>query len=115
MKKLFDSLENPADKLELLMDFGAQLEPVPDGAKCNEIVGCSSHVEICILDNKFYGIADSGIVRGIVAVLLAMIDGKTPDQIKQMDLTREFSSLNLALGAGRLSGLNSMISFLQNL
>lgn len=115
MKNLLNSLENPVDKLEMLMDFGASLEPVPGDAKCNEIVGCVSHVEICRLGNKFWARADSGIVRGMVAVLLAMIDGKTIDEIKNMDLAKEFSSLNLALGAGRLSGLNSMISFLQNL
>lgn len=115
MKNILNSFENPVDKLEALMDFGARLETVPDGAKCTEIVGCASHVEICRLNNRFYGIADSAMVRGIVAVLLAMVDGKTPEQIKKMDLMKEFSSLNLTLGAGRLSGLNSMISFLQNL
>ena len=115
MKNLLNSLENPVDKLEMLMDFGANLEPVPGNAKCSEIAGCASHVEICRLNNKFWARADSGIVRGMVAVLMAMIDGKTTDEIKNMDLLKEFSSLNLALGAGRLSGLNSMISFLQNL
>lgn len=115
MKSLLNTLENPVDKLEMVMDFGAHMDNVPDGARCTEILGCASHVEICVLGNKFYGIADSGLVRGVVAILLAMVDGKTPDEIKKMDLMGEFSSLNLTLGAGRLSGLNSMISFLQNL
>lgn len=115
MKKLLDSLENPVDKLEMLMDFGMHLESVPSDAECHEITGCASRVEICRLGNHFWAHADSGIVRGVVAVLLAMVDGKTPEQIKKMDLEKEFLSLNLNLGAGRLSGLNSMIRFLQNL
>jgi len=115
MKSLLNSLDNPVDKLEMLMDFGAHLESVPDDAICSEILGCSSHVEICRRGNNFYGRADSAIVSGVVAVLLAMVDGKTPGQIKNMDLVDEFYSLNLALGAARLSGLNSMISFLKNL
>ncbi len=115
MKHILESIENPVDKLEMVMDFGAHLETVPDNAVCTEIMGCASHVEICRLKNRFYGVADSGIVRGIVAILLAMVDGKTPDEIKKMDLAKEFASLNLSLGAGRISGLNSMISFLQNL
>ena len=115
MKKLLETLENPVDKLEMVMDFGAHLESVPDNATCYEILGCASHVEICRQGNNFFARADSGIVRGVVAVLLAMVDGKTPKQIKKMDLMGEFSSLNLNLGAARLSGLNSMIRFLQNL
>lgn len=115
MKNILNAIDDPAEKLEMLMDFGAHLALVPENAVCTEISGCASHVEICISGNKFYGVADSGIVRGIVAVLLAMVDGKTPQQIKNIDLGKEFASLNLALGAGRLSGLNSMISFLQNL
>ena len=115
MKKLLNSLDNPVDKLEMLMDFGMHLESVPHDADCHEILGCASHVEICRSGNHFWARADSGIVRGVVAVLLAMVDGKTPEQIKKMDLENEFLSLNLNLGAARLSGLNSMIRFLQNL
>ena len=115
MKNLLNSLEDPVDKLEMLMDFGTHLEPGPDDAECSEVVGCASYVEICRKGNRFFGRADSAIVRGIVAILLAMVDGKTPDQIKKMNLEQEFLSLNLQLGAARLSGLNSMISFLQNL
>ena len=37
------------------------------------------------------------------------------DDIKKMNLEHEFMSLNLALGTGRLGGVNSMIRFLQNL
>ena len=44
-----------------------------------------------------------------------MVDGHTPDEIKQMDLAGMFSALGLPLGAGRLNGVNSMIRFLQNL
>ena len=115
MKKFLDALDNPVDKLEMLMDFGKNMVCVPDDAECSEILGCTSYVEICRKGNNFYGRADSVIVRGIVAVLLAMVDGKTPAEIKKMDLLGEFSSLNLSLGAARLSGVNSMISFLKNL
>lgn len=115
MKNLLEMLENPVDKLDAVMDFGAHMMSPPDGASCHEIAGCSSHVEICRMGNNFYGTADSGLVRGIVAILIAMVDGKTPAKIKKMDLWGEFSSLNLNLGAARITGVNSMISFLQNL
>ena len=115
MKNMLMMADDPAIRLELLMDFGRQLSPVPDGAICTEIMGCASFVQICRIGNQLYGFADSAIVRGIVAVLIAMVNEKTPDEIKKMDLAGEFASLKLNLGAGRLNGVNSMIRFLQNL
>lgn len=115
VKSVLSMLDNPVDRLEMLMDFGSRLETVPDSAQCTEIVGCSSFVQICRDGNRFYGRADSAIVRGIVAIIISMVDGKTPEQIKNLDIANEFDKLNLNLGAGRLNGLNSMIRFLHNL
>ncbi len=115
VKSVLSMLDNPVDRLEMLMDFGARLDVVPDTAQCTEIVVCSSFVQICRDGNRFYGRADSAIVRGIVAIIISMVDGKTPEQIKNLDIANEFDKLNLNLGAGRLNGLNSMIRFLHNL
>ena len=115
VKNILSAIDDPVQKLEMVMDFGARLLPVPSDAICDEITGCASHVEICRVGDKFYGKADSAIVRGIVAIIIAMVDGKTPEQIKNMDLRKMFLSLNINLGAGRLNGVNSMILFLQNL
>ena len=115
MKNMLLMVADDAVRLEILMDFGRDLEPVPDGAECSEIVGCASFVQICRKENQFFGVADSALVRGIVAIMLALVNGKTAAQIKQMDVVGEFASLKLNLGAGRLNGVNSMIRFLQNL
>ncbi len=115
MKHILSALDNPVEKLEAVMDFGAQMPSVPDSAVCSEIVGCASRAEICRDGKNFYGRADSALVRGIVAIITAMVDGKSADEIKKMDLLGEFMSLNINLGTGRLGGVNSMISFLQNL
>ena len=115
IKNILSTIDDPVARLEMVMDLGTGLPPVPDGAVCNEITGCASHVEICRVGNRFYGMADSAIVRGIVAIMIAIVDGKTPDEIKKMDLQKMFSSLNINLGVGRLNGVNSMILFLHNL
>lgn len=115
IKQFLENLENPVDKLEFVMELGKSLEAVPELAVCTEIVGCSSFVEICRQGNRFYAKADSALVRGIVAILVALVDGKSPDEIKSLDIEAEFNSLNLQLGSGRLNGVNSMISFLKNL
>lgn len=106
---------DPVERLEAVMDFGKSLEPVPQDAKCTEIFGCASFVQICEKDGRFYGRADSMMVRGIVAIILAMVDGKSVDEIKKADLIGEFNSLNLNFGAARLNGIQSMVSFFKNL
>lgn len=115
MKKLLQSITDPVEKLEMVMDFGKKLPPVPAGAQCTEILGCSSHVEICRNGDTFYGKADSKLVSGIVALIMAMIDGKTIAEIKSMDIAQEISELNINLGIARLGGINSMASFFKNL
>lgn len=115
MKQALDMVPGPLEKLEMLMDFGVHMPSVPSSATCYDIVGCASHAEICRDGNRFYGRADSAIVRGIVALVTARVDGMTPEKIKKTDLRGEIAGLNLNLGAGRLNGLESMIRFLQNL
>lgn len=108
-------IADPVDRLEMVMDLGTRLTDVPDLAVCTDITGCASTVKICIDGNRYYGWADSALVRGIVAILISMIDGKNIDEVKKMDLLGEFSSLQLNLGAGRVNGINSMVNFLHNL
>jgi len=115
IKKSLSIITDPATKLEMVMDLGAQMASVPGNAVCSEIDGCASRVEICRVGNNFYGMADSALVRGIVAIIVSMVDGRSPGEIRQMDLLGMFSDLNINLGAGRLNGVNSMIRFLKNL
>ena len=115
IKNALNLCEDAESKLEMVMDIGKTLEIVPQDAQCSEIFGCTSFVKICIKENKFYGFADSVMVRGIVAIILAMVDGKTKDEIKNMDMATEFSKLNLNFGASRLNGIQSIISFFKNL
>lgn len=115
VKRVLSLVDSPLDKLEILMDFGKRLETVPENATCTEIVGCTSFVEICRMGNRFFARADSAVVRGVAAIIIAIVDGKTPEQIKKIDIISEFQSLNLNLGASRLNGLNSMVRFLHNL
>ena len=115
IKNALSLIENPVDKLEFVMDLGKNLNDVPENATCTEILGCASFVQICQKDGRFYGRADSLMVRGIVAVILSLVDGKSIDEIKKMDLEAEISGLKLNFGAARLNGIQSMISFFKNL
>ena len=115
IKQTLSNIDDPVEKLEFVMDLGKQLSPVPDGVECSEILGCTSFVQICREKNSFYGMADSAIVRGILYIILSIVDGKTADEIRNMDLEKMFYELKLNIGAARLNGVNSMIRFLKNL
>ena len=115
MKNALQMTDDAAMRLEMVMDFGRDMAVLPADAECHDISGCSSFVQICRRGNSFYGRADSALVRGIVAIIIAMVDGKTPSEIKSMNIRGAFDELNLSLGAGRMNGVNSMVSFLENL
>ena len=115
IKNILLGIYDPVEKLEFVMDLGRSLECPPDDAMCTEISGCASFVQICRKNNMFYGRADSALVRGIVAILIAMVNEYGLEKIKKMDVNAEFSGLDINLGAGRLNGLNSMIRFFHNL
>ena len=115
IKNLLSMTDDAATRLEILMDIGRELPSAPAGADCTEITGCASFVQICRVGNNFYGTADSAIVRGIVAIFISIVDGKTPAQIKKLDLEKMFADLKINVGAARLNGINSMIRFFKNL
>ena len=115
IKNALSFIDDPVARLEFVMELGKGLVIPPQTAQCTEIRGCSSFVQICRDGVRFFAVADSVLVRGIVAIIIAMVDGKTPQQIREMDIAGQFSALNLNLGAGRLNGVNSMIRFLHNL
>ncbi len=115
IKNTMTVITDPVEKLEMVMELGKSLPKIPENCETYEIKGCASRVEICAIDNKFYGSADSALVRGLVAIILSRVQGMNADEIKKIDLISDFESLDLNLGAGRINGVNSMISFLQNL
>ena len=115
IKSLLNNISDPVDRLELVMDLGKQLPLIPENLTGAEIRGCASRVLVAHDDSGFYGAADSALVRGVLAIILSMVQGKAAGEIKNMGLREEFSALNLQLGAGRLNGVNSIISFLENL
>lgn len=101
-------IDDPVQKLELVMDLGKELSPIPENAACTEVLGCASRVQICRVDDVFYGTADSAMVRGIVAIILTMVN----DDVK--NIRAEFDSLNLNFGTSRLNGIEGIIKLVNN-
>ncbi len=107
IKSLLTTIDDPVIRLETVMDIGHQNPEMPVSCAHTKISGCASNVQICKHNGRFYGVSDSALVHGIVAIILAMAN----DGIA--DLRGEFSSLNLNLGTARLSGVDSIIKYIK--
>lgn len=88
----FQDFTDWMDKYQLLIDLGGELEPLDAKYKTeqNLIDGCQSRVWVqCdYVDGKLELTADSDalIVKGIIALLLRVLSGHTPQEILDSDL-----------------------------
>jgi len=112
----FSVFDDWMDKYQYIMELGKDLSPVPDELKKNEYLvnGCQSNVWVIpeFKDGKLYFKADSDafITKGIVALLLRIFNGKTPEEILNTDLffIKEIG-LDEHLSMSRSNGLYGMI------
>ena len=80
------------DKYQLLIDLGNEQEPLDDKYKTesNLIDGCQSRVwlQADYVDGKivFTAESDALIVKGIIALLIRVLSGHTPQEILDADL-----------------------------
>ena len=104
------------DKYQLLIDLGNEQEPLDPKYKTeqNLIDGCQSRVwlQADLVDGKiiFQAESDALIVKGIVALLIKVVSGHTPDEILNSDLYFiEKIGLKEHLSPTRSNGLLAMV------
>lgn len=104
------------DKYNYLIELGNQLEPIDPKYKKNEylIEGCQSKVWLhAELDNgevKFTAESDAIITKGIVALLVKVMSGRKPEEIKDANLYFiDRIGLKENLSPTRSNGLLAMI------
>ncbi len=113
----FSIFDDWLDKYDYLISLSDQLEPM-DSAKRIErylIDGCQSRVWVAseLRDGKVYYSADSDaiITKGIVALLVRVMNGRTPEEVAHIDLYFiDAIGLSENLSPTRSNGLRSMIS-----
>jgi cysteine desulfuration protein SufE len=116
----FDGLDNWEDRCDYLIDLGFDLPEFPDEEKteANRVHGCQSNVWMTLARHEGNGSAveiqadsDAMIVRGLIAVLLALYSGQTPQRILEIDPREVFMRLGLDrhLSPARRNGLGGMV------
>ena len=112
----FADFEDWMDKYQLLIDLGNDEQPLPAEYKTeqNLIDGCQSRVwlQADLVDGKvqFQAESDALIVKGIVALLIRVLDGQTQKDIMDADLyfIKEIG-LSEHLSPTRSNGLLAML------
>jgi cysteine desulfuration protein SufE len=112
----FSVYQDWMDKYAYLIELGNELEPLDpkDKNDQNLIKGCQSRVWL-VAEKKngqinFRGESDAVIVKGLVALLLRVVSGRTPKEIMENDLHFiDDLGLKQHLSPTRANGLLAMV------
>ncbi|MDE6100402.1 MAG: SufE family protein [Paramuribaculum sp.] len=112
----FSDIEDWMDRYAMIIDMGNALPPIDEKFKTPQhlIEGCQSRVWLNAEEHDgkidFTADSDAIIVKGIIAMLIRVLNGHTPDEILNADL-RFIDEIGLAenLSPTRSNGLLAMI------
>lgn len=121
LRQTFLPLTQWEDKYRQLIMLGKQLPALSDDlkAQAREIPGCENRVWLGFTQSgdklHFYGDSEGRIVRGLLAVLLTAVEGKSAAQLLGGDPLALFAELGLRdqLSASRSQGLAAISEAVQ--
>ncbi len=104
-------------RARLLLQWGERLAPLSDTAlsEANQVQGCESRVWLVGEQQdgawQFRAASDARLLRGLLAVLLARVNGLHADELAALDLVDWFSQLGLSrqLSPSRSNGLQAVL------
>jgi cysteine desulfuration protein SufE len=113
----FELLEEWEDRYRYLIELGRTLDPLPEEARTadNKVRGCVSQVwlQTSLQEGRvhFVGDSDAHIVKGLVAILIALLSDRPAPDILATDAVAVFRTLQLEehLTPQRSNGLRSMV------
>lgn len=118
--KEFEQFTEWEDKYKYLIELGRKLKPIDESLKTDKykLDGCQSQVWIKakLEDGKIFFDADSdaAIVKGLIAILISVYSGHTPEEI--LSTPPDFLSkigIDKHLSPTRKNGLGAMVKQIQ--
>ncbi len=122
IRENFSLLDDWDDRYRYVIELGRTLVPMPesDHSTANKVQGCASQVwlsrKLAWTDNNkpvlnYLGDSDAHIVRGLIAILLTLYSGRTPQDILATDAVAVFDQLGFRdhLTPQRSNGLRAMV------
>jgi len=123
LAETFDLLGDWEERYRYVIELGQTLEPLTDDERnpATKVSGCASQVWLVldpIEDDRLHwrGDSDAHIVRGLIAIVLSLYNGLSPDEVQAFDARAAIERLGLseALSSQRSNGLASMIARIQS-
>jgi len=116
----FSFLDDWEDRYRYIIELGGELAPFPETSRddVHKVPGCVSQVWLHTQRGEgddpvivFLGDSDAHIVRGLVAIVLALFSGRKASQILATDAEAALRELGLDehLTPQRANGLRSMV------
>jgi cysteine desulfuration protein SufE len=124
----FALLDDWEDRYRYLIELGRGLAPLPEALRtdANKVRGCASQVWLASATHRsgpggapvlaLQGDSDAHIVRGLIAILFALFQGKTAQEALGTDARAVFAELGLQehLTPQRSNGFFSMVERIRN-
>ncbi len=126
---VFASVDDPADRAALLIDFADQFRPVPPDVarppfpKDRQVPYCESEAYVWLVPqahgtaNLHFAVENpSGIsAKALASILTSTLSGLTPEEIEQVspDIVEQIFRQNISMGKGM--GLMAMVQAVQAL
>ncbi len=123
----FEFLEDWEDRYRHVIDMGKAMDPLPESQRipATKVDGCASQVWLVPemagqgrdATFSFKGDSDAMIVRGLIAVLIALYDGLSVEEVLAVDAPGELGRLGLNdhLSAQRSNGLRAMVQRIRDI
>ena len=117
----FEFLDDWEDRYRHVIDMGKAMDPLEDALRipATKVEGCASQVwlvpelegEGASAKMHFRGDSDAMIVRGLIAILIALYDDLTVGEVLAVDAPAELARLGLNdhLSSQRSNGLRAMV------
>jgi cysteine desulfuration protein SufE len=108
------------ERYRYLIELGRKLPPMPadEKSEASKVRGCMSQVWLTARRRpgppatlEFHGDSDAHIVKGLIALLFKLYDGRTPQDIAALDVKAVFERLGLEnhITMNRRNGFYAMV------
>jgi len=101
---IFELLGDWDQRYAFIIDIGEDMPEMPSALKTedNKVKGCMSQVWISAYARPdhpgrvyFHGDCDTAVIKGVLALLIQLCEGKTLDELRQLDVDEFFERLQL--------------------
>lgn len=121
---IFELIGDWEQRYNYFIELGEKLSKMPVDLMLdkNNVHGCMSRVYVSAYHDaedprliRFHGFCDTSIIRGVLAILIQLAEGKTAKQVAELDVDELFTRLHLDdhLSPNRHVGIYAIVALMK--